>query len=277
MKKVSLSGYIFVSFLVHLFSGLIINYIAIPISKQEALIKVKIRTIEPEDIDDLRGSIIDIPKPKNIEKPLKKMVLSRFDSRGHSNIANKKSKKYRDIKTIIPQKRPPLPSSKDRPLKSETPKKEERFSEEPEKKLPRKTSSLSLVDGIDNKEYPRINSGEEDESSDEELISIDTQEFKYVSYFATIKEQIEKVYSYPVEAMRKGIDGMPFLRFTISKKGKLVGIQVLNTSGYKILDDAAIKALKKASPYKPIPDTINKNKLNVGVTFSYSDRFRVLR
>ncbi len=276
MKKIGLSGYIFASFLVHLFSGYLINNITIPKSTQEIPIKVKISTMNPKDIADLMGMIIDIPKPKNIEKPLKKMLLSMFDSRRHSNMADKKSTIYRDIKSIIPQKKLPPPSSKHKPLKSETRKEEERFSEKPEK-LPHKVRSLSLIDGIDNKEYPRMDSEKEDESSDEELISLDTQEFKYVDYFTSIRKQIEEVWLYPVKAMKKGISGKVLLRFTISKEGKLVDVQVLNTSGYKILDDAAIKAFKIASPYKPIPDTLNKNKLNIIATLSYMASFSVLR
>lgn len=278
MKRISIGGYIFISFVLHLFSAIVIDYINIPITKtkQETPTKIKIRITEPEDIDDLRGSIIDIPMSNDMGRPLKKIFLSRVDSKGYSKIEDKKSEEYRDTKTVIPQKKLSPPSSKDKILRSKI-SKEEEISLEDTKKLPNNGRSHLLIEGIDNEEYPRINYEKEDEGSDEELISLDTQKFKYVDYFTSIKEQVVEAWSYPIEAMMKGMRGKGLLRITISKEGRLIDIQVVNTSGYEILDDAAVKAFKKASPYKPMPDTINKEKLTIIAPFAYTASFNVLK
>ena len=133
-----------------------------------------------------------------------------------------------------------------------------------------------LINSIYNKEYPIMNSEGKDESPDKELISIDTQELKYADYFATIKEHIFQVWTYPVEALKKGITGKGSLKLTINRDGNLVDINVVNSSGHKILDEATIKAFKEASPFKPIPDTLNKDKLVISTTFSYNS-YKVLR
>ncbi|MCD0463310.1 energy transducer TonB [Roseiconus lacunae] len=50
---------------------------------------------------------------------------------------------------------------------------------------------------------------------------------------------------YPTEAIRGGLEGVVLLRLTISREGKVTNVQVLQSSGYSILDNAATKAVKQ--------------------------------
>jgi protein TonB len=45
---------------------------------------------------------------------------------------------------------------------------------------------------------------------------------------------------------------------------------LVRTSGYKDLDDAAIKALRDAEPYWPLPDDIREQSLTITGHFIYS-------
>ena len=45
----------------------------------------------------------------------------------------------------------------------------------------------------------------------------------------------------------------------IDKQGKLVDIQVLKSSGKKILDDAALRSVKNAAPFDPFPPEIKRD------------------
>jgi TonB family protein len=104
-----------------------------------------------------------------------------------------------------------------------------------------------------------------------EDVSLDTEDTVYVSYFAKIKRQIEQTWTYPIEAARRGFSGKLNIRFVVSMDGNLVRIQLVNKSGYEILDSAAIQAVKEAAPFEPFPIHIKKEKLSILGTFIYGD------
>ena len=59
---------------------------------------------------------------------------------------------------------------------------------------------------------------------------------------------LQKVYSqinYPTRAVRRGLEGRVELDVTMGENGQLVEIVVARSSGYKILDRAAVKAADK--------------------------------
>jgi protein TonB len=101
-------------------------------------------------------------------------------------------------------------------------------------------------------------------------ITFDTTEFKYYGYMQRLRERIQSAWIYPHDAAQKGIYGDLYIQFTIKKNGKLGSVQLVRTSGYKELDDAAIKALRDAEPYWPLPDDIEKNSLTITGHFIYS-------
>jgi protein TonB len=108
---------------------------------------------------------------------------------------------------------------------------------------------------------------------DDEPVSLDTTEVKYASYFARIKHQIERVWVYPIEAAERGISGDLTLTFRVSKDGNLLGVRLLDQSGYEILDVAALKAVKEAAPFYPFPETIQRQKLSIQANFVYTPQF----
>ena len=101
-------------------------------------------------------------------------------------------------------------------------------------------------------------------------MTFDTKEFKYYGYMNRLKEKIEGIWKYPPDAAQKGIYGDLYIRFTINKNGDLGAIELLRTSGYKSLDDAAIRALKEAAPYWPLPDEWGKDGLTITGHFIYT-------
>ncbi len=101
-------------------------------------------------------------------------------------------------------------------------------------------------------------------------ITFDTKEFKYHGYLKRLRERIEGVWRYPQEAAERGIYGDLYLRFTIKKNGRLGDIELVRTSGYKVLDDAAIRALRDADPFWPLPDELGKEAFTITGHFVYS-------
>lgn len=135
--------------------------------------------------------------------------------------------------------------------------------------------SATPYDGFDPAKYAALdtNNPDADEGSDEKPISLDTSESKYVSYFTRIKQQIERVWVYPLDAARKGISGELTLRFQISRDGTLLSLTVVRDSGSEVLDLAAVKAVKNAAPYYPIPLNISRDKISILATFIYSPTY----
>lgn len=85
------------------------------------------------------------------------------------------------------------------------------------------------------------------------LTALNAPEVQYISYFASIKRKIELVWQYPYEAATAGIQGELTLDFVIARNGKVDSIELIRGSGSKILDDEAIRSIRKAAPFDPIP------------------------
>jgi periplasmic protein TonB len=82
-----------------------------------------------------------------------------------------------------------------------------------------------------------------------------TQEYKYAAYMDAWRAKVERVgnLNYPEQAKRQGIAGSLVLDVAIKPDGSLQGVQVLRTSGQKVLDDAAVRIVELAAPYAPLP------------------------
>ena len=82
-----------------------------------------------------------------------------------------------------------------------------------------------------------------------------TQEYKYASYMDAWRAKVERVgnLNYPEQAKRQGIAGSLVLDVAIKLDGSLQGVQVLRSSGQKVLDDAAVRIVELAAPYAPLP------------------------
>jgi protein TonB len=101
-------------------------------------------------------------------------------------------------------------------------------------------------------------------------LTFDTKEFRYYGYLQRLKEKIEGIWRYPSDAAEKGIYGDLYIKFTIKKDGKLGAVELVRTSGYKSLDDAAIKAIKDAEPYWPLPEEWGKDGFTITGHFIYT-------
>ncbi len=103
----------------------------------------------------------------------------------------------------------------------------------------------------------------------EETVSLNTQEFKYYAYFSNIKKQIEMAWNYPSEAQRNSWGGRLNVVFVIEENGSVSSVKLIKSSGYEILDDAAINAIKFASPFNPIPESLGVERLKISASFEY--------
>jgi TonB family protein len=102
-----------------------------------------------------------------------------------------------------------------------------------------------------------------------DAISLNTKSFKYMSYFAGIKEKIEWAWVYPQQAQMQGQQGILTLSFTILRNGTLKEVKLVNSSGYQILDRAAILAVRDAAGFGPMPSNWEDKELTIMANFHY--------
>ena len=66
------------------------------------------------------------------------------------------------------------------------------------------------------------------------------------------------------------------VEFTILQNGHVEFLALVRSSGSKLLDDEAVRAIKAAVPFRPFPRTIQESSLRIIAGFIYSDqRLRV--
>jgi protein TonB len=102
-------------------------------------------------------------------------------------------------------------------------------------------------------------------------ISLNTKDPLYVSYFNKIKQTIEQHWEYPEMALRYGLQGRLALEFTINGGGQLEGLRLIRSSGSQLLDEEALRAIKAAAPFPPIPAWIKPIPLLISASMEYHD------
>lgn len=103
----------------------------------------------------------------------------------------------------------------------------------------------------------------------EETVNLDTPKPRYTAYFARLKERIQQGWIYPSQAKREGLSGSLSMRFTIERSGMIRDIQVIHSSGVVILDEAALQAVRNITPFLPLPDDWELERLHVKTIFEY--------
>lgn len=101
------------------------------------------------------------------------------------------------------------------------------------------------------------------------LTPLNAPEIQYISYFAGIKRKIELVWQYPYEAQLQGIQGELTIDFAIGRSGTLQAIELVRGSGFRILDDEALRAIRTAAPFDPIPPQYRIPDLRIRAHFTY--------
>jgi len=89
-------------------------------------------------------------------------------------------------------------------------------------------------------------------------IGAGTREYKYANYLEAWQRKVERVgnLNYPEEAKRRGIYGDLVLHIAIRVDGGLEQVRVLRSSGFDLLDEAAVGIVELAAPFSPFPPAI---------------------
>ncbi|GHD35181.1 energy transducer TonB [Halioglobus pacificus] len=90
------------------------------------------------------------------------------------------------------------------------------------------------------------------------ITSIASRSSDEAAYLLDWRRQVEAVGNqyYPEASLRYGIYGSLRLLVVIRYDGVLEDIRVLSSSGYSVLDDAAVKIVRMAAPFAPFPNEL---------------------
>jgi len=93
-----------------------------------------------------------------------------------------------------------------------------------------------------------------------QFISANTREYEFASYMSAWVSKVERVgnLNYPNELRQKKLHGDLVLTVGINQNGTVESIDVMRSSGIREIDDAAVRIVRLAAPYSPLPDNITE-------------------
>lgn len=93
------------------------------------------------------------------------------------------------------------------------------------------------------------------------IIAPSTAQAQDAAYLDAWRRKIERIgnLNYPDEARRRSLFGELVLRVDINADGTIRDIRILDSSGQRVLDDAAIRIVRLAAPFSPLPAEMRKN------------------
>lgn len=110
------------------------------------------------------------------------------------------------------------------------------------------------------------------------FISANTHEYEYAAYMQAWVAKVERVgnINYPDEIRKMKLVGDLILSVGIQRDGSVQEILVKRPSGEPVLDQAAIRIVRLASPYSPLTDQMDPNidVLYITRTWRFSRDFR---
>ncbi len=93
------------------------------------------------------------------------------------------------------------------------------------------------------------------------FIGARTKEYRFAQYIEDWRVKVERIgnLNYPEQARRQQIYGKLQLSVSIKADGSVESIEVSRSSGQRILDAAAMRIVKLAAPFSPLPPDIRRD------------------
>jgi TonB family protein len=105
--------------------------------------------------------------------------------------------------------------------------------------------------------------GGETDSSGEDLDSIRK------GFSSSVWGRIAKAKYYPPLARKRGWEGKPIIEFRLARNGELLSSSIALSSPYKILNEAALGAVKNAVPYPKFPEALKLDSIRFKLPISF--------
>jgi colicin import membrane protein len=141
----------------------------------------------------------------------------------------------------------------------------------PIKRLDTQRKQVSSVDRAIEDIRRKVNTGANPPSSASQMDNVESNA-KMNAYYSLIWSRIRGKWTLPQGILpRENIEAI--IQAKILRNGTVVDLSFEKRSGNRYFDESAMKAIKKASPLPPLPDSIRGNNMEVGIRF-HSTEFR---
>jgi protein TonB len=98
---------------------------------------------------------------------------------------------------------------------------------------------------------------------------LNTDDILFGSFLRRFETAVYGVWRYPPDAARLGIEGVTPVKITFNKKGEVENVELLESSGSKILDNEVFRTLRMIGPIGAFPKGYGKDKFNLIAFFQY--------
>jgi periplasmic protein TonB len=98
---------------------------------------------------------------------------------------------------------------------------------------------------------------------------LNTEDVLFGSFLRRFETAIYGVWRYPSDAARMGIEGVTPVKITFNRKGEVEKVQLLESSGSKILDDEVLRTLHAVGPMGALPRGYPKENFHLIAFFRY--------
>ena len=89
-------------------------------------------------------------------------------------------------------------------------------------------------------------------------------------YLEHVRRWISRFQHYPEEADKQGQKGVVLLDIDIARDGTVLDVRIARSSGYPLLDAAALQTVRSASPVPPFPARYRRERGSIEVPQSYT-------
>lgn len=90
------------------------------------------------------------------------------------------------------------------------------------------------------------------------------------AYYRTLLAEIKRAQRYPEDAKREGKEGTVYLQIVVLRTGRIRSYDIVKSSGFQELDDAAVQTLVRANEnLPPFPDDITDGELRFGLPMRF--------
>jgi len=100
---------------------------------------------------------------------------------------------------------------------------------------------------------------------------LNTDDIQFGSFLRRFETSVYGVWRYPQEAALKGIEGVTPVRITFNRNGEIVKVQLLESSGSKLLDDEVLRTLRLIGPMGSLPRNYPKDEFHLIAFFQYGN------
>lgn len=86
-------------------------------------------------------------------------------------------------------------------------------------------------------------------------LSANTREYAYAAYMSAWVARVQRIgnLNYPAAARERRLHGSLILTVVLARDGSVKRVAVIQSSGHKLLDDAAIRIVHQAAPFPAVP------------------------